>query len=94
MLTPLFFLKRTRSKGEIATINSDQHPGSDYALYVKGISKTYPNGIVANRDVSISVMRGEVHAVLGENGAGKTTLVKIISGCLKPDSGEIYIEGR
>lgn len=94
MLTPLFFLKRTRSKGEIATINSDQHPGSDYALYVKGISKTYPNGIVANRDVSVSVMRGEVHAVLGENGAGKTTLVKIISGCLKPDSGEIYIEGR
>ncbi len=92
MLTPLFFLKRPRV--EVSTTQAGQPPGSEFALYVKGVNKTYPNGIVANRDVSISIMKGEVHAILGENGAGKTTLVKIISGCLKPDSGEIYIDGR
>ncbi|MCX8181747.1 MAG: ABC transporter ATP-binding protein [Candidatus Methanomethyliaceae archaeon] len=93
MQNPLFFLKRS-VEGKATTIQADQHPSSEYALYVKGINKTYPNGIVANRDVSVSVMWGEVHAILGENGAGKTTLVKIISGCLKPDSGEIYIDGK
>lgn len=92
MLTPLFFLKRSRVE---ATGNqADQPPGSEFALHVKGVNKTYPNGVVANRDVSISIMKGEVHAILGENGAGKTTLVKIISGCLRPDSGEIYVDGR
>ncbi|MGC8936507.1 MAG: ABC transporter ATP-binding protein [Candidatus Methanomethylicaceae archaeon] len=68
--------------------------GSEIALYVKGITKTYPNGIVANKEVTLSVMKGEVHAILGENGAGKSTLVKIISGCISPDSGEIYVNGE
>ena len=47
----------------------------------------------ANDNVTFGVRKGEVHALLGENGAGKTTLMKILSGCLSPDSGEIHMNG-
>ena len=47
----------------------------------------------ANDNVTFGVRKGEVHALLGENGAGKTTLMKIFSGCLSPDSGEIHMNG-
>ena len=62
-------------------------------LELAGITKTYP-GVVANDDVSLRVMPGEIHALLGENGAGKSTLVKIIYGVQKADSGRIYWEGE
>ncbi len=58
-----------------------------------GITKTYA-GVAANQDVSLRVMPGEIHAVLGENGAGKSTLMKIIYGVVKPDAGEIYWQGN
>lgn len=64
------------------------------AISIRGITKVFPNGVKANDDVTFEVDRGEVHALLGENGAGKTTLMKILSGCLTPDSGEIYINGK
>lgn len=63
-------------------------------IELKNISKVYPGGIVAVDNVELDVETGEVHALLGENGAGKTTLVKIMSGCLKPTSGSIYVDGR
>jgi simple sugar transport system ATP-binding protein len=66
----------------------------NYAILVKGITKTYANGVTANDDITFGVTSGEVHALLGENGAGKTTLVKILSGCLTPDAGEIYVNGE
>jgi len=69
-------------------------PEENYSILVKGITKTYANGVTANSDVTFGVMRGEVHALLGENGAGKTTLMKILSGCLTPDSGEIFVDGK
>ena len=57
------------------------------------ITKTYP-GVVANQDVSLRVLPGSIHAVLGENGAGKSTLMKIIYGAVKPDAGEVRMDGH
>ena len=48
------------------------------AIEMKGITKIYPNGVVANKDVDVSVEYGEIHAVMGENGAGKSTLMKML----------------
>ena len=62
-------------------------------LELRGITKTFP-GVLANDDVSLRVMPGEIHAVLGENGAGKSTLMKIIYGALAADEGEILWNGE
>ncbi len=61
-------------------------------LELKGITKRYP-GVVANNNVSMKVMPGEIHALLGENGAGKSTVVKFIYGVQKADSGALFWEG-
>jgi ABC-type uncharacterized transport system ATPase subunit len=57
------------------------------------IVKTYPNGVLANDSVSLSVEQGEIHALVGENGAGKTTLMKILYGLEPATSGEIRLRG-
>ena len=62
-------------------------------LQLTGITKAYP-GVVANSDVSLTVMPGETHAVLGENGAGKSTLMKIIYGSIQPDAGQMMLNGQ
>lgn len=64
-----------------------------YALQLKNIRKTYP-GVVALSNVSLDVLPGEVHAIIGENGAGKSTLIKVIAGAIKPDRGEIVISDQ
>ena len=62
-------------------------------LHLARITKSYP-GVVANSEVSLTVMPGETHAVLGENGAGKSTLMKIIYGAVKPDAGTVQFNGQ
>ncbi len=62
-------------------------------LQLTGITKRYP-GVVANKDVHLTVAPGEIHAVLGENGAGKSTLMKIIYGSVKPDEGAVLFNGK
>jgi len=62
-------------------------------LQLAGISKSYP-GVLANSDVGLRVMPGDIHAVLGENGAGKSTLMKIIYGAVKPDTGSVRFNGE
>ena len=62
-------------------------------LELRNIEKRF-GPTLANRDISLGVESGTIHAVLGENGAGKSTLMKIISGFLAPDSGEVLIDGK
>jgi ABC-type sugar transport system ATPase subunit len=62
-------------------------------LQMRQISKSY-EGTRALRGVDFSAVAGEVHAIVGENGAGKSTLVKILSGAVRRDSGDILIDGR
>lgn len=62
-------------------------------LKMNHISKSFP-GVKALDDISISVDRGEIHALVGENGAGKSTLMKILSGAYSLDEGEILLDGK
>ena len=62
-------------------------------LEVRSLSKRF-TGVRALHQVSLTLGRGEVLAVIGENGAGKSTLMKILAGVQAPDSGEILVEGR
>ena len=67
--------------------------GEAPALQLEGVTKRYP-GVVANKDVELTVVDSEIHAVVGENGAGKSTLMKIIYGMVRPDEGTIRIDGE
>jgi simple sugar transport system ATP-binding protein len=61
------------------------------AVLMKGITKVYPDGVIALRDVDFEVYEGEIHALLGENGAGKTTLMRILYGEIRPTRGEVWV---
>ena len=65
-----------------------------YAVELENISKTFPGGVEANKDVTLRIEKGEVHGLLGENGAGKSTLMNILYGMLSPTSGTIKINGE
>ncbi len=67
----------------------------DSAVEMTGIAKYFAStNVQANKDVDLSVARGEVHALVGENGAGKTTLMNILYGLLPADRGEIHLYGK
>ena len=63
------------------------------AIELKGISKAF-GPVQANKDISIRVMPGTIHGIIGENGAGKSTLMSILYGFYKADAGEIFINGQ
>jgi simple sugar transport system ATP-binding protein len=62
-------------------------------LELRNITKAFGN-VVANNDVSISIEKGTIHAIVGENGAGKSTIMRIAYGFYKADSGEIFFDGK
>ncbi len=63
------------------------------ALELKNITKTF-GSVVANKNVSLKVHKGEILSILGENGSGKTTLMNMVSGIYYPDSGQILADGK
>jgi len=62
-------------------------------LEMRGVSRRF-GATVALADVGITVMPGEVHALVGENGAGKSTLMKVLSGAVRPDAGRMWLDGE
>jgi ribose transport system ATP-binding protein len=71
------------------TTSADVQP----AVLLSGVSKTFP-GVKALADVDFDCRPGEVHALVGENGSGKSTLIKIASGVIAPDAGDVLIGGQ
>ncbi len=71
-----------------------QTKSNETVLELRGITKTFPGGVVANDKVDFDIKEGEIHALLGENGAGKSTLMNILFGLYKPDEGDIFIRGK
>ncbi len=67
--------------------------GGTPLIEVRALTKEFP-GVLALDRVSLTVMPGEIHALVGENGAGKSTLVKVLSGVQRPDGGEMLLNGR
>ena len=75
--------------GRQATAAPDQR----HAIELRGISKAF-GPVQANKDISIQVVRGTIHGIIGENGAGKSTLMSILYGFYRADAGEIFVGGR
>ena len=67
---------------------------NEIILKLDNVTKVYPNGTVANRDINMEFEKGEIHSVVGENGAGKSTLMKMIFGIERPSSGTITYKGE
>ena len=62
-------------------------------LELRNITKTF-GSVIANNDVSLTVTKGTIHAIVGENGAGKSTIMRIAYGFYNADSGEILVDGK
>src|SRR6056297_3051987 len=66
----------------------------DPLLQLMGISKIYPNLVIANDDINLNIQKETVHVILGENGAGKTTLMNMLFGLTQPTTGDIIFKGK
>jgi monosaccharide-transporting ATPase len=66
---------------------------ADIVLQARGLCKSFA-GVAALEDVDLTLRAGEVHALMGQNGAGKSTLIKLLTGVMRPDSGEIWVSGQ
>ena len=82
-------MSTTKTSGQPETAVPTTAP----AIELKGISKAF-GPVQANKDISIRVMPGTIHGIIGENGAGKSTLMSILYGFYKADKGEIFISGN
>ncbi len=76
----------TRSDKEISM--------AEIILSMENITKIYPNGFIANKNVNFELRKGEIHALAGENGAGKSTLMKVLFGEEQCEEGKIFFKGK
>jgi len=67
---------------------------SSPVLSIKGLTKTYKSGVIALKETSLDIQKGEIFALLGPNGAGKTTLINAVCGIVTPSTGEITAAGH
>src|SRR5919202_6976338 len=67
--------------------------GAPPAVRLANVAKSF-GPVRANRDASLEVRAGEIHALVGENGAGKSTLMRILSGMYQPNAGRVEVDGR
>ena len=67
---------------------------SGKALHIEDLTKRYPTGVEALRDISLDVEDGEFFGLLGPNGAGKSTLIHCATGLAQPTSGAIHVFGH
>ena len=86
---PAVTIAMTTGSATTSAADGTEHP----AVQLIEITKAFP-GVLANDRISLTVRRGEVHCLLGENGAGKSTLMNILSGMVRPDSGQVALDGR
>jgi len=97
-ITTKFFRKFNRDidiqgkDDETVRPSSSKHD-SDPLVLMKGVTCRFGD-LIANENVTFDLIKGEIHALLGENGAGKTTLMSILYGLYQPVSGEIYVRGN
>src|SRR5204862_2681517 len=82
--------RRRRTGGGLPPLTAP--PMSQVVLRATDVTKAYA-GVQALKRASLELRAGEVHALVGENGAGKSTLIKILTGAVQPDSGEIALDG-
>lgn len=66
---------------------------ADVVLEARGLSRAF-TGVLALQQVDFRLLRGEIHALMGQNGAGKSTLIKLLTGVYAPDSGEVKLKGQ
>ena len=79
--------------GEVQSLLGEKRGSMEPKLKIRGVVKRFP-GVLANDHANLTLMPGEVHALLGENGAGKSTLMQILYGSYGVDEGEILIDGQ
>lgn len=74
--------------------NGGKMQAAETILSMENITKIYPNGFIANKNVNFELRRGEIHALAGENGAGKSTLMKVLFGEERCEEGRIFYKGK
>ena len=89
-LEPALFRKLVAASGPA---RAPENAASEYAVECRGIGFGYAEGPPALRGVSLAVRRGHIHGLIGPNGSGKSTLANVIAGVLRPQAGEVRVQG-
>ena len=88
------FLKQYNPKPVKFEFTEEKQSSGEEIIRAENLTFVYPGGVVALKNVSLSIYKGDFIALLGQNGSGKTTLVKHFNGLLKPTEGNVYVFGE